>query len=58
MDSLRPFLQGFFLPYNMSVYPGALRFAGNSPRTEYITGKSRHMCEIYLVFRRMVGGVE
>jgi hypothetical protein len=28
MDSLLPFLQGFFLPYNMSVYPGALRFAG------------------------------
>ena len=30
MDSLLPFLQGFFLPYNMSVYPGALRFAGNT----------------------------
>ena len=30
MDSLLPFLQGFFLPYNMSVYPGALRFAGHS----------------------------
>ena len=30
MESLLPFLQGFFLPYNTSVYPGALRFAGHS----------------------------
>jgi hypothetical protein len=33
MDSLLPFLQGFFLPYNMPVYPGALRFAGYPPTT-------------------------
>src|SRR5438552_3023314 len=27
MESLSPFLQGSFIPYNMPVYPGALRFA-------------------------------
>ena len=27
MDSLLPFLQGSCIPYNMPVYPGALRFA-------------------------------
>jgi hypothetical protein len=30
MDSLLPFLQGTCTPYNMPVYPGALRFAGDS----------------------------
>ena len=29
MDSLPPFLQGSYLPYNMPVYPGALRFGGD-----------------------------
>ena len=33
MESLLPFLQGFFLPYNTSVYPGALRLAGYSGPT-------------------------
>ena len=37
MDSLLPFLQGFFLPYNMSVYPGALRFTGHSPGTRVVS---------------------
>jgi hypothetical protein len=27
MDSLLPFLWGSFIPYNIPVYPGALRFA-------------------------------
>ena len=27
MESLSPFLQGSFIPYNMPVYPGALRIA-------------------------------
>ena len=30
MDSLLPFLQGSFIPYNMPVYPGALRLATNN----------------------------
>ena len=30
MESLSPFLQGSFTPYNMPVYPGALRFARRS----------------------------
>jgi hypothetical protein len=30
MDSLLPFLQGSFIPYNVPVYPGALRFADRS----------------------------
>ena len=29
MDSLSPFLWGSFIPYNMPVYPGALRIADN-----------------------------
>jgi hypothetical protein len=33
MDSLLPFLQGTCTPYNMPVYPGALRIAGNTART-------------------------
>ena len=36
MDSLLPFLQGSFRPYNMSVYPGALRLAGNTPGTRRV----------------------
>jgi hypothetical protein len=31
MDSLLPFLQGTRTPYNMPVYPGALRVGGNTP---------------------------
>ena len=40
MDSLFPFLQGSYLPYNMSVYPGALRLAGKplGPRHRVATG--------------------
>jgi hypothetical protein len=30
MDSLLPFLWGSFIPYNMPVYPGALRDADNT----------------------------
>ena len=30
MDSLLPFLQGSCIPYNMPVYPGALRVAGEN----------------------------
>ena len=30
MDSLLPFLQGTHTPYNMPVYPGALRVDGDS----------------------------
>jgi len=30
MDSLLPFLWGFFIPYNIPVYPGALRIADNT----------------------------
>ena len=33
MESLSPFLQGFFLPCNMPVYPGALTLAGQPSRT-------------------------
>jgi hypothetical protein len=36
MDSLLPFLQGTCTPYNMPVYPGALRVAGNSPGTRTV----------------------
>jgi hypothetical protein len=36
MDSLLPFLQGFFLPYNMPVYPGALRIGGDPLRTRAV----------------------
>ena len=32
MESLSPFLWGSFIPYNMPVYPGALRFARHPPR--------------------------
>ena len=28
MESLSPFPQGSFIPYNMSVYPGARRITG------------------------------
>ena len=31
MDSLLPFLQGTHSPYNMPVYPGALRFTACYP---------------------------
>jgi hypothetical protein len=31
MDSLLPFLQGSCIPYNMPVYPGALRIARDPP---------------------------
>jgi hypothetical protein len=31
MDSLLPFLWGSFIPYNMPVYPGALRVADHPP---------------------------
>ena len=31
MESLSPFLQGSFIPYNKPVYPGALRFARRPP---------------------------
>jgi hypothetical protein len=34
MDSLLPFLQGSCIPYNMPVYPGALRVARHPPRTK------------------------
>jgi hypothetical protein len=30
MESLSPFLWGSFIPYNMPVYPGALRLARDS----------------------------
>ena len=30
MDSLLPFLQGTCTPYNMPVYPGALRIGGEN----------------------------
>ena len=34
MDSLSPFLWDSFIPYNMPVYPGALRLPsfGNNPK--------------------------
>jgi hypothetical protein len=33
MDSLSPFLQGSFIPYNMPVYPGALRLDRHPARS-------------------------
>jgi len=37
MDSLLPFLQGFCLPCNMAVYPGAQRVVAYSdPRKEIV----------------------
>jgi len=45
MDSLLPFLQGFFLPYNMSVYPGARRGRDDShesPPAQIRTSASTH----------------
>jgi hypothetical protein len=37
MDSLRPFLQGTYTPYNMPVYPGAqcnIAYARSEPNLE------------------------
>jgi len=36
-----PFLQGSFIPYNMPVYPGALRVADHSST---IVGSTAHRC--------------
>jgi hypothetical protein len=37
MDSLRPFLQGSCIPYNMPVYPGAQRIIANSLKERLAT---------------------
>ena len=39
MDRCFPFLQGSFIPYNMPVYPGALRVANSTSESrEYYLG--------------------
>ena len=40
MDSLFPFLQGSRIPYNMPVYPGALRVARHSWRNACLLSTS------------------
>ena len=39
MELLSPFLQGSFIPYNMLVYPGALRFAGHPAGIRVLNGR-------------------
>jgi hypothetical protein len=43
MDSLLPFLQGTCTPYNMPVYPGALRLAGEPLLIHCTTTASRRL---------------
>jgi hypothetical protein len=40
MDSLLPFLQGSCIPYNMPVYPGALRIAPSTGKYSVVEGRS------------------
>jgi hypothetical protein len=42
MDSLLPFLEGSCIPYNMPVYPGALRFARYSGTIAKPSGMDYH----------------
>jgi hypothetical protein len=42
MASLLRFLSGSFIPYNIPVYPGALRVAENPPQRPFpVPGKPR-----------------
>ncbi len=46
MDSLLPFLWGSFIPYNMPVYPGALRIARDSGDTTVTSTPASSMNEM------------
>src|SRR5215472_8788249 len=48
-----PFPWGSFIPYNMPVYPGALRVADNTPRTRCANLLFRCACHFVPAFSQM-----